>query len=408
MRTTTRRSMRVAAAGVVAGAALVAAACAPAPPEPATGPSANESPAAADAAFQGDGPFKVGVTTLSFTDRKVEVWYPADASGTDGAPRDVYNFLDFVPQTFKDFVVSVDPTIPGKVNFPDTAFPDVEAAVTPAYRDVPAATAGPFPLVLFSHGAAGYRSQSSFLTAHLASWGFVVASPDYLERGIANALGQPPANSRPDTKVADDAITFLRSRSATAGNLLSGTVDPTRVFPIGHSAGGFQSQRMLTRPDVPGIVSMAGGLNPASLLNMTAPALPADKSVMWFGGRNDGIAAIDTLRTGFEYTAGPRKLLELNGGGHNNGFTDICSVGGGGVAGLARALNIPVPEGLLSLGDDGCIVPAFRPSTEVWPEVKHFVTAELRYRSGLDVQPVGLGDQVLPSFDDILVYRHNP
>jgi dienelactone hydrolase len=408
MRTTNRRSVRVAVAAAVAGAAIVAAACTPAPPEPATGISANESPNAADAAYQADGPFKVGVTTLSFADRQLEVWYPADETGTAGAPRDVYNFLDFVPQSFTDFVIVADPTIPAKVNFPDLAYPDVYAAVTPSYRDVPAATAGPFPLVLFSHGAAGYRSQSSFLTAHLASWGFVVASPDYFERGITNALGQAPANPRPDTQVADEAIQFLRSRSATAGNLLSGTVDPASVFPIGHSAGGFQSQRMLTRPDVPAIVSLAGGLNPVSLLNMTAPALPADKSVLWFGGRNDGIARIDTLRTGFEYTAGPRKLIELNGGGHNNGFTDICAVGGGGVAGLARALNLPIPDSLLSLGDDGCVVPAFRPSVDVWPEVKHFVTAELRFRSGLDIQPVGLGDQVLPSFDDILVYRHNP
>jgi dienelactone hydrolase len=406
MKTMSRRSARVLAAGVLAGAALIGAACTPAPPEPATGTSANESPEAANAAYQGDGPYKVGVTTLSFTDRKVEVWYPA-TNGEEDLPRDVYNFLDFVPQGFKDFVVATDPTIPGKVNFPDATFPDVFAAVTPSYRDVPATGSG-YPLVLFSHGAAGYRSQSSFLTAHLASWGFVVASPDYLERGIANALGQPPTNSRPDTKVADDAIQYLRSQSASTGNLLSGLIDPTRVFPIGHSAGGFLSQRLLTRPDVPGIVSLAGGVNPASLVNMTAPALPADKSVLWFGGRNDGIARIDTLRTGFEYTAGPRKLIELNGGGHNNGFTDICAVGGGGVAGLARALNIPVPEGLLSLGDDGCVVPAFRPSVEVWPEVKHFVTAELKFRSGLDAQPVGLGDQVLSSFDDVLVYRHNP
>ena len=70
MRTTNRRSVRVAVAAAVAGAALVAAACTPAPPEPATGISANESPNAADAAYQADGPFKVGVTTLSFADRR--------------------------------------------------------------------------------------------------------------------------------------------------------------------------------------------------------------------------------------------------------------------------------------------------------------------------------------------------
>ena len=262
--------------------------------------------------------------------------------------------------------------------------------------------------MLFSHGAASYRSQSTFLTAHLASWGFVVASPDYLERGLRNVLGEPPASPRADTVVADETVSLLRSSSATPGNLLSGTVEPGRFFPVGHSAGGFESQRLLARPDVPSAISLAGGVNQLSLVNMTAPTFPADKAVMWFGGRLDGIAAIDTLRTGFQYTAGPRKLLELAGGGHNNGFTDICAVGGGGVAALARALGIPIPDSLLALGDDGCNTSYFRPSTEVWPEVRHFVTAELRHRAGVDVAPVGLGDQVVPSFDDILVYRHDP
>jgi len=44
----------------------------------------------------------------------------------------------------------------------------------------------------------------------------------------------------------------------------------------------------------------------------------------------------------------------------------------------------------------------------VWPEVRHFVTAELRLRAGLDAEPVGLGDQVLTQFDDVVRYLHNP
>ena len=408
MRTTTRRTTRAAAAALVAGAALVAAACVPAPPEPATGTSANDAPRAAEAAYTAPGPHSVGVTTLQLSDRRVEVWYPADAASTAGRARDTYNFLDVLPANFRDLVNSIDPTLRDKVNFPDAANPAVADAVVPAYREVPAYPGGPFPLVLFSHGAASYRQQSSFLTSHLASWGFVVASPDYLERGLTGVLGEPPANPRPDTTVAAEAVDLVRSRSAAGGNVLSGTVDPTRVFPVGHSAGGFESQRLLERPDVPSAVSLAAGISTLQLVNMTAPLLPAGKPVSWIGGRNDGIAPIDTLRTGFEYTPGERRLLELGGAGHNNGFTDICTVGGGGVAALARAINLPVPDGLLALGDDGCTVGPFKPSVEVWPEVRHFVTAELRSRSGLDAQPVGLGDQVLSSFDDVLVYRHNP
>lgn len=408
MRTTTRRRMRVAVVATVAGTALMAAACVPAPPEPATGTSANEAPRAADAAYTTSGPHTVGVTTLQLSDRKVEVWYPADAASTAGRTQDAYNFLDLLPAGFRDLVNSIDPSLRDQVNFPDLGVPEVANAVTPSYRDVAADAGGPFPLVLFSHGAASYRQQSSFLTTHLASWGFVVASPDYLERGLTGVLGEPPANARPDTTVADEAVELVRARSAATGNVLSGTVDPTRVFPVGHSAGGFESQRLLSRPDVPSAVSLAAGVSTLQLANMTAPLLPAGKPVAWIGGRNDGISPIDNLRTGFDYTPGERRLLELGGAGHNNAFTDICTVGGGGVAALARAINLPVPDSLLALGDDGCTVGPFKPSVEVWPEVRHFVTAELRSRSGLDVEPVGLGDQVLPSFDDVLVYRHNP
>jgi hypothetical protein len=348
------------------------------------------------------------VTTLDFTDRKVEVWYPANAGSIGSTPRDIYNFLDYVPTAFKDFVVGVDPTIVGKVNFPDVATPAVYNAVQPAFRDVAASGDGPFPLVLFSHGASGYRTQSTFITAHLASWGFVVASPDYLERNIRNTLGEPPALPRSDTEVAADAIDAVRSESAVAGNLLSGTVDPTRVFPIGHSAGGSTSIRLINRPDVPSIIPMAAGISPLQIINGTTPVLPANKAITWMGARLDGIVPVDNSRNGFDYTSGERRLIEVAGSGHNNAFTDICAVGNGGVSGLARELGIPIPENLLALGDDGCTPGVYRPSAEVWPEVKHFVTAELRYRAGLDAQQVGLGDQVLSNFDDILVYRHNP
>ena len=91
-----------------------------------------------------------------------------------------------------------------------------------------------------------------------------------------------------------------------------------------------------------------------------------------------------------------------------NAFSDSCEIGEGGVVDLAESIGIPIPAGLLALGDDGCSVPSFKDSPEVWPEVRHFVTAELRYRSGLDAEPVGLGTGVTAAFDDVLRYSHNP
>jgi len=45
---------------------------------------------------------------------------------------------------------------------------------TNVYRGVSASKKGPFPLVTFAHGSGGLRDQSTFLTTHIASWGFVI------------------------------------------------------------------------------------------------------------------------------------------------------------------------------------------------------------------------------------------
>ena len=55
-------------------------------------------------------------------------------------------------------------------------------------RDATPAPGGPFPGVVFSHGMAGHRRQSTFLCTHLASHGFVVASPDHVGNTLPEML----------------------------------------------------------------------------------------------------------------------------------------------------------------------------------------------------------------------------
>ena len=376
---------------LVLGICGVLAACVPPPPTPVSGPSPNDAPRAGEAAYAERGPYEVGVTTVQLTDRPMEVWYPVEPGTVGDAPRDEYFIRDFVSSFF-------DQLIPEEVDPP---------YLTDAVRDVPAASAdAPFPLVLFSHGFASYRTQSTFLTTHLASWGFVVISPDYLERGLRSVLGEPPAQSRSDVDVADEAIEAARTLSATTGGLLEGRIRDDLVFPIGHSAGGGTSVRLLfARDDVTSAIPLAAGYSLQSLLQS---GLPSGKHVTWIAAPQDKIVSIEDVRRGFEYTAGERRLVEIGSSGHVNAFSDICEIGEGGVVEIALATGIPIPESLLALGNDGCPVPPFKDSPEVWPEVRHFVTAEIRYRSGLDAEPVGLGDQVVAAFDDVERYLHNP
>ena len=99
----------------------------------------------------------VGVKTLEVRDDAragrtlpVEVWYPADAA---------HRGQDFEEAHLDRFEVA----------------PGLPEVAQHAVRDARPAE-GPFPLVVFSHGATSHRRSSSELVTHLASHGYVVGS----------------------------------------------------------------------------------------------------------------------------------------------------------------------------------------------------------------------------------------
>ncbi len=379
----------------------VAVACAPMPPpfppEKDGGFNPDGASQADVAAYSTRGPNDVGVLTVEIEPgRQAEVWYPAPAgSATGGTPEkyDVRNFL----------APSLNALLP----------PGVTAEfVTDAVRGLPVAPGGPYPLALFSHGAASYRLQSTVLTTHLASWGFVVISPDYFERGLQSVGGTPTAPTRPDTDVAD--LTFTAAVALNASGALAGAIDTTRLFPFGHSAGGGTSTRLSTRTDVSSWIAMSSGVNLTPTLfnlNPTVPVALADstKNVMWITGQQDGVASYESVINAYNYSAGEKKLVAIPFVGHNNAMTDICEIARdrGGLVGLALSAGLPLPDFLLNLARDGCIAPPFATGFDSWPVVRHFVTAEMRYRAGLDPEPVGLGVGVSANFGALApTYTH--
>ena len=157
----TAQSIRGPFAIAALAAAVVLGACASAPAE--TSPPV----------YTERGPHEVGVLTLSLSDRKVEVYYPAAAGAAQGRTNDVYLQTEPVP-----------PMLAGMLKrIPDTV--DLKVAI-PAFRDAPAASGAAYPLVMVSHGAGGWRSGHGNLLSGIASWGFVVASVDFNEYGFAS------------------------------------------------------------------------------------------------------------------------------------------------------------------------------------------------------------------------------
>lgn len=104
--------------------------------------------------------------------------------------------------------------------------------------NAPLAAGGPFPVVLFSHGNQGFAEQSGFLTAFLASHGFIVAACNHPGNTTG---GKAPmwtvAEERPhDLSLTLDQMTAFNADPASP---FYGKLSLDKVAAIGHSFGGY-------------------------------------------------------------------------------------------------------------------------------------------------------------------------
>jgi dienelactone hydrolase len=348
--------------------ALLATACGSSDNQAETTAANPTTTAASDAApYAARGPFKVGYTTLRMNDRDVDVWYPADAAAANGKPKATYDQTTPLPDDLKSFVPSEFNTV----------------VTMDAYSDIDASTEGPFPVVLFGHGATAYRMASSALTTGIASWGFVVVSADYVERSVVTQLpGQAPLTLDPerDKRVMLASLDLVTGEAGRSASVLHGIVDATRVAAVGHSAGGTTAFDALGDPRVKVAVGWA---SPAS------STTPPQKPSMIIGAENDLTVTPALLAEAYGSLPAPKRRVEIGNAGHNS-FTDLCVVtkDGGGMVGFAIANHL-VPENLVAQLMNGCEKAALTPE-QFWPVVQHFTVAELRTELGIDAQPVGL------------------
>ena len=329
------------------------------------------------------GPYPVGVTSLDLAaGNKVEVWYPA-IEGTTGT--DSYDMRDFIPEAISALLTA-----------------DVPAVYEyPAGRDAGAAT-GTFPVVLFSHGSSGIRFQSTFLTAHLASWGIIVAAPDHWSRDLFHTLSAPVGDRNSSITELLETLDLVTSENVRPGSRLEGMVDAERVVAMGHSAGGGTILGASLDDRIDGYISLASGALGMGGDSSTAPALP-DKPSFFIAGALDAIiSAEESTRPSFEAVPGPSRLWIIDGVGHN-GFDDFCTFGNGsGIIGVAIASGLgPLLEslgGLKRLGEDGCLPPA-QPVDLGFPIIRHAVMAQLRFWFGDDASPMGLDADVADQYE---------
>ncbi|MBC8098805.1 MAG: dienelactone hydrolase [Armatimonadetes bacterium] len=122
-----------------------------------------------------------------------------------------------------------------------------------AVRDAdPDAAAGPFPLVIMSHGYPGNRFLLAHLGENLASKGYVVVSIDHTDSTYSdqNVFGSTLYNRPIDQHFVLDTVTSLNADSTS---FLSGLVDADNTAIIGYSMGGYGA-----------LISVGGALTAAS------------------------------------------------------------------------------------------------------------------------------------------------
>jgi dienelactone hydrolase len=300
-----------------------------------------------------------GVTTVALPSTDVELWYPADPGSAEGKVRSSYDLRNWLP-----------PSIAARVT------PGVFTFATNAYRDLPVAGSGPFPLVLFAHGLYSFRDQSTFLTTWLASWGFIVAAPDFPAHDLTEFftnLGRAAPAAPTDGQVLADTERLVAQLNGDPNSLLHGEVKPGRVGIVGHSQGGIDAMAFASRPEIDAYIPLAAGFLGSH------PPLPAKPSLYMAGGQDHDIHP-QWVQDVYNTAPAPKQLVVLPRAGHL-AFTDLCLVGlgHGGLLALGAQIGLRLPSGspFTRPADDGCAAGNLRPAAG-FAVVRQDVVAQLR------------------------------
>ncbi|MBT6179919.1 MAG: hypothetical protein HOI23_21940 [Deltaproteobacteria bacterium] len=271
------------------------------------------------------GPWAVGARTVAIGELIGEIWYPAQSQSEIGLEEIIY-----------DIRAQLDPAEGAKISDEKNPWHPCEC-----YRDLPLDTQrGPYPVIVFVHGTAGFRHQSLSFMTHWASRGFVVAALDHPGLKLGDLLA-----FRMTQDLGGDVAKLVDALDAQSGDLafLAGAIDMTRLAASGHSAGGQTIRSWGGRAQV--LIPMAaGGTDIGESL----------KSSLILGGMADGVAQYSGQQQGYEQTTGTKRLVGISNAGHL-AFSDLCMVGreNGGLVQIAQEAGV-TNANFASFLWDGC------------------------------------------------------
>ena len=244
------------------------------------------------------GPWPVGARQLSIDGLTTEVWYPAAFGSERKAERIVYDVRQVLPPEEVDKI-------------PDA---DSPYQICDCYRNLPPdLKRGPYPVVIFIHGTAGYRMQSLTQMVHWASRGFVVLAADHPGLYLADMLLLQLESDLPG-----DVRSLIAAIDQPDGPLgfLARALDSSRIALSGHSAGGMAAGDMAGSAGVRVVIPMAAeGVEPG----------PDLQAVLVMGGLADEVVPFERQQAGYEASPAPKHLVGIAGAGHLV-FTELCAL----------------------------------------------------------------------------------
>jgi predicted dienelactone hydrolase len=248
------------------------------------------------------GPWEVGARTVRVGRLTAEVWYPAAPGSTGEAVR--YDLRQWLP-----------PSELRSIPDDDNPWQDCDCQ-----RDLPIDEAhGPYPVVVFAHGTAAFRTQSLSILTHWASRGFVVVAADHpgLFLGDQLALACPDEASGM-RNVPSDVRALVDALDAPTGELefLAGRIDRARLGLAGHSAGGaVTGLAESTRAQV--VIGLSSS-QPAS-------ASPTLRASLFLGAEEDAVVRYSQTVGAYDRSPEPKWLLGIAGSGHL-APSDLCDL----------------------------------------------------------------------------------
>jgi dienelactone hydrolase len=256
------------------------------------------------------GQYPVGVRTMELADParagralSVEIWYPAAAR---------HRGHDLEPSGQDVFAIF------GLHRVRQAAVRDAEPAAVPC------------PLLVFSHGLAGHRRQSTFLCTHLASHGYMVAAPDHGGSTLADLIalamrighGALPAEA--EAELLSHVLDCPRDVRFLLGALRAHDVVPLTdtAGVLGHSFGGFTALAVASDASVHAVAALApaGGAGPlesALLTRGLALDWPAQQvATLFLALERDSVLPLAGIEGLYRRTPPPARMFVLQGGDH--------------------------------------------------------------------------------------------